>query len=108
VTRSYRKTPIFGYTTCHSEKHDKFIWHKKWCLRERINLATVIKGDLENHCSVHQRQVSNVWLMGKDGKHYFSHQEQKDHAELISSIRSKNPQEKSSLKKRIIYQWIGK
>lgn len=108
MSRSYKKTPIIGYTTCRSEKHDKFIWHKKWRLHERIKLATLIKGDLEDHCTIHKHQVSNVWSMGKDGKCYFPYQEQKDRAEVISSIRSKNNREKSSLKKRIVHQWMGK
>jgi hypothetical protein len=106
MSRSYKKTPIIGYTTCRSEKYDKFIWHKKCRLHERINLEKLIKEDLEEHCSIQNFQVSNVWLMGKDGKHYFSYLEQKAHAELISSRKSLP--ERHSFKKRLVHQWMGK
>ena len=41
MSRSRRKTPIFGHTTARSEVHDKRLWHKRWRSRERDQLATV-------------------------------------------------------------------
>jgi len=38
MSRSVRKNPIMGITTCRSEKEDKQIWHKRWRRRERIVL----------------------------------------------------------------------
>lgn len=31
--------PIFGYTTCRSERDDKKIWHQRWRAQERTGLT---------------------------------------------------------------------
>jgi hypothetical protein len=41
MSRSLRKTPIFGHTTARSEADDKRLWHKRWRASERDQLATV-------------------------------------------------------------------
>lgn len=35
MSRSRRKTPIVGHTTCGSEREDKKLWHQRWRTRER-------------------------------------------------------------------------
>jgi hypothetical protein len=30
MSRSRRKTPIVGHTTCGSEREDKKLWHQRW------------------------------------------------------------------------------
>ena len=39
MSRSVKKIPIVGITTCCSERHDKKIWHKRWRARERTALT---------------------------------------------------------------------
>lgn len=40
MSRSLRKTPIFGHTTARSEADDKRLWHKRWRSHQRDQLAT--------------------------------------------------------------------
>jgi len=39
MSRSRRKTPIIGITTCRSERADKAIWHQRLRAHERTGLA---------------------------------------------------------------------
>ena len=64
--------------------------------------------DLDNHSTTLLEEVSNVWSMGKDGKYYFSLVEQLELFEQIANKRGNNPQERSSLKKRLLHKWTGK
>ena len=108
MSRSYKKTPIRGCTSCHSERFDKFIWHKKWRLKERLKLAALKGNDLDNHSTTLPEEVSNPWSMGKDGKYYFPLVKQLELFEQITNRRGNNPQERSSLKKRLLRKWMGK
>jgi len=69
VSRSRRKTPIFGHTTARSEADDKRLWHKRWRSRVRDQLATL--GPDGDPLPVHRQAVSSAWDMAKDGKHWF-------------------------------------
>lgn len=40
MSRSRRKTPIVGHTTCGSEREDKKLWHQRWRTRERTALTS--------------------------------------------------------------------
>ena len=65
MSRSKRKKPHFGYTTCESEKRDKQIANKRY----RKLIKTLIK---KNAVTLPQvREIVNVWDFGKDGKHYY-------------------------------------
>ena len=44
MSRSRRKTPIVGHTTCGSEREDKKLWHQRWRTRERA-LLQIVGGD---------------------------------------------------------------
>ena len=66
MSRSRRKTPVLGITTAKSEKQDKRIANRK--LRRLVNQRLA--------CDAHGvmpalREVSNVWSMAKDGKHWY-------------------------------------
>jgi hypothetical protein len=65
MSRSKRRTPIFGITTADSEKNDKRKANRKF---RRIVREQVKKGS-EQFSEL--REVSNVWSFGKDGKRYF-------------------------------------
>lgn len=41
MSRSYRKTPIFGFTNATSEKKDKQIWHKRMRHAEHQKLSQI-------------------------------------------------------------------
>lgn len=64
MSRSYRKTPIFGNCIAHSEKEDKRLANRKW---RRIT-KQAIKSEKE---PPRQREVSDIWKFKKDGKRYF-------------------------------------
>ena len=63
MSRSRRKTPICGITTAESEKQDKRIANRR--LRRRVRSA--LRGDPDAPLPL-LREVSNPWLMDKDGK----------------------------------------
>lgn len=66
MSRSKKKTPIHGMTTCVSEKKDKRLWHKRMRTHERDRLITDPDG-----VQTHKYAVSDPWTMGKDGKYYW-------------------------------------
>ena len=84
MSRSRRKTPIVGHTTCGSEREDKKLWHQRWRTRERTALT------------------SSVWSMGKDGRSYWPVKRQAATADRIANHKGRNPQERASLKKRLL------
>ena len=63
MSRSRRKTPVRGITTAESEKQDKRIANRK--LRRRVR--SVLRRDAEAPLP-HLREVSDPWMMDKDGK----------------------------------------
>jgi hypothetical protein len=69
MSRSRRKTPIFGHTTAKSD-HD---WKKKAArtLRHRVkqHLNATLDGD---RFAGKRWDLVNPWTSDKDGKHYWS------------------------------------
>jgi len=108
MSRSRRKTPIIGNTTCRSERQDKKIWHQRWRCRERNALASASPEALESHLPLLENQVSNVWSMGKDGHSYWPISHQVVMAERTANRQGRSPQERSSLKKRLLRKWMSK
>jgi hypothetical protein len=68
MSRSRRKTPIVGHTTCGSEREDKKLWHQRWRTRERTALTSASPEALSAHLPLLENQASSVWSMGKDGR----------------------------------------
>ena len=68
MSRSKRKTPIFGVTTAESERSDKQRWHKK--LRRKVvsELRQIDETATDGINLPTAKEVSNPWKMGKDGK----------------------------------------
>lgn len=108
MSRSYRKNFVYGMTTCRSEKADKKIWHSRFRARERDLLVASAQNDFESHMTTHHLQVSNVWLMGKDGKQRWPFENQQQIAEWSADRRARTEAEKSSLKKRLLHKYMGK
>lgn len=106
MSRSYRKTPIFGITSARSEADDKRLWHKRWRSRQRDQLASV---EPESEIlPIHRNAVSNVWSMAKDGKSWFSLRHQQEVAEDTAARRSKLQSERSALQTRLLAKWRAK
>ena len=74
MSRSFRKTPIFGMTTSPSEKQDKKIWHSRARATERDRLKAGVD---DNHLTTLDREVSNPWSFDKDGKTYWASHDKK-------------------------------
>jgi hypothetical protein len=108
MSRSRRKTPIIGNTTCRSERQDKKLWHQRWRTCERNVLASASPEAWESHLPILEKQVSNVWLMGKDGRSYWSVARQMVMAERIANRKGRNPQERAALRKRLLRKWMSK
>jgi len=67
MARSRRKTPISSYTTSESEKADKAEAHR----RIRREVGEVLHKDPGAELLPHERELSDPWDMGKDGKGRF-------------------------------------
>lgn len=66
MSRSHRKLPIVGNTTSESEKRDKRTANRR--LRGAVRLAL----HEDPHATLPVlREVSDVWVMNKDGKQWF-------------------------------------
>jgi hypothetical protein len=108
MSRSRRKTPIVGHTNCRSEREDKKLWHQRWRTHERTALASASPNALSDHLPLLENQVSNVWSMGKDGRFYWPIARQAMMAERIANRQGRSPQERTSLKKRLLRKWMSK
>lgn len=108
MSRSQRKNPIMGITTCRSERQDKKIWHQRWRARLRTQLANTATEDLDAILPILENEVSNIWSMGKDGKQYFPLKNQHLVAERIVQNKNLPLKEKESLKQRFIHKSMGK
>ena len=105
MTRSRRRTPIYGCTSCDSEKQDKAVWHGRMRATERDLL---LKGDFEAHLTTLKEQVSNTLAMDKGGKYYCSIADQVRAAGEIAAREGKTPAERIAVKKRLLRKWAGK
>lgn len=108
MSRSHRKTPIVGYTTCRSEKQDKQLWHRRWRACERTAMTSVSSELLDGYMPLREDEVSSVWAMGKDGKQYWPIEAQMRCAERIAKNKGRTPKERIALKHRQLHQWMGK
>lgn len=70
MSKSQRRTPIFGIVRCHSEKPDKRRWHARLRQHEARALHRMSLEVADTHMTTTVRQVSDPWRMGKDGKVY--------------------------------------
>ncbi len=63
MSRSRRKTPIVGHTTCGSEREDKKLWHQRWRTRERTALTSASPEALSAHLPLLENQpaASGRW-----------------------------------------------
>ena len=107
MSRSKRKTPVFGIATAKSEKQDKQIWHSRLRSRVRTSLASIPPEQLDGYLAPFRNDVSSVWSMSKDGKRYFHPTEQIVMAMRISG-RGKTSIERQSLKIRLLRKLAAK
>ena len=68
MSRSRKKVAITGLTTSESEKFDKILIHRKIRRKSKEILRDIETAD--EKLIPDNRDVSNVWAMAKDGKHY--------------------------------------
>jgi len=108
MSRSQRKTPIFGYTKCNSERADKQSWHRRLRSQERSKLANASEEALGAHLSPVEDEIVNVWAMGKDGRQYWPTGNQAITAQRIANQRGGTATERASLKKRLLRKWMSK
>lgn len=106
MSRSRKKTPIFGYTSADSERDDKRIWHSRMRRRERQALHS--SDDYDAHLTTTRDQVSSTWEMGKDGKHFWPEKSREGAASWISESRGKTDRERATLKRRLMRKWMAK
>ncbi|WPC68010.1 hypothetical protein SBP18_05715 [Rhodoferax ferrireducens] len=103
MSRSKRKTPIFGIATARSEKEDKKIWHSRMRSQVRTDMTSVPLSQLESYIAPVESDVGNVWSMAKDGKRYFRRDRQLEIA-TEQARHGTTDRERESLKIR----WLRK
>ena len=107
MSRSRRKTPVFGIATAKSEKRDKKIWHSRLRSRVRTGLAAVPLEQLDGYIAPVRNAVGSVWSMSKDGKRYFRADKQIATATRMAQ-RGKTLTERQSLKIRLLRKLTAK
>jgi hypothetical protein len=70
MSRSFRKTPIFGNTGSPSEKKDKQIWHQRLRSQEKCRLRKV--GIQDDFFAKDIKDYSDPWSFAKDGKRWLN------------------------------------
>jgi len=108
MSRSRRKTPIFGMTSCRSERQDKVIWHGRLRARERDRLRSASPDALASHLPAQERQVSNPWTMGKDGHYFWPRDRQIGVAEIRANIGCRTGAQRRAFKKRFLAKVMAK
>lgn len=108
MSRSTRKTPIMGWTTCRSERDDKQIWHRRWRAHQRTALASTPLDDEDGTLPESVKQLSDVWCMGKDGHLYWSADRQKRMARLFARRQGRGRKERKALETRLRHKLMGK
>jgi len=112
MSRSRRKTPVFAYTNSESEAKDKALWHRRWRRKERTRLASLSPDEFDAHQSADRRQVSNLWDMAKDGRHWRSKRSLEQSAEFFADCqarrRSLSEQDYAKLKLRGLRRQLSK
>jgi hypothetical protein len=108
MSRSKKKTPIFGIAGARSEKQDKRIWHKRMRALERTKQGALTKSELENHSRVNVLEASNIWSMAKDGRFYWGESNHLSFASKLVSRKATNAVEHKSLVKRNLRKIMSK
>ena len=104
MSRSQRKTPIFGIARG-SEALDKRLWHKRWRARVRDRLAVLPPGD--DFLDVPRNAVSDPWSMAKDGKRLV--RQESVIANADAALRRLRPgPEREARRLRLIARWKAK
>ena len=98
MSRSRRKTPIVGHTTCGSEREDKKLWHQRWRTRERTALTSASPEALSAHLPLLENRASSVWSMGRMAAPTGPSSAGAATADRIANHKGRNPQERASLK----------
>jgi hypothetical protein len=108
MSRSRRKTPIFGITTATSERKDKQHWHRRWRLRERMALRKLNLQQLDAHMSVDRKLAGNVWAMAKDGRQYWPVHQQARWAAIWARKQTQDPETVAALQKHLMRRIMAK
>jgi len=72
MSRSVRKTKIFGITTAETEKQDKRRWNRTF---RKVSKRLIC---LEKEAPVKIQGVTDVWDGAKDGRRYYHSATKKD------------------------------
>jgi len=94
-------------TSARSERKDKRCWHQRWRTRERDALVNASARGFEEHLSSLENDVSSVWTMDKDGRHYWLRETLFDVADIHAS-KGRTVRERAVLKVRWLRTLLGK
>lgn len=73
MSRSYRKTHMFGNSTSESEKKDKKRWHSAYRAANRNSIHYgLINNDFDDRVTVLPNDILSSLFLSKEGKHYWS------------------------------------
>lgn len=108
MSRSRRKTPVFGTATKATERRDKQLWHRRWRARERTAWARTLREGQADHVPVDYREVSDVWTMDKDGHFYWSRARRWKAAQQLAEGGGGDPERQRRLTVRRFLRWMAK
>lgn len=108
MSRSQRKTSIFGMTTCRSERTDKVLWHGRLRTHIRTAISGLTTDELADRVLPEEQNVSNVWAMGKDGRQWWPIASQRKIAHKLASRRGITHAEQAAIEQRLLRKWMAK
>lgn len=76
MSRSYKHTPIGAHTVSLSEKDDKRKYNR--ILRRNVKTSLYKYEEDDNTYWLDKKDVSNLYRMDKDGKHWFGNYSEKE------------------------------
>lgn len=107
MSRSQRKTPIFGMTSARSEKRDKQLWHRALRTKEHHRL-TGLRDEGEAFLPLTENQVMSPWSMAKDGKQYWPCKRQLVVARRIAEAKTSSEISRKQMAVRLLAKWRAK
>jgi len=84
MARSFKRSPVSGWTTSPSEKDDKRQWHRAY--RRAVHQALHTGAPIPHHY-----EYSDPWCMGKDGKSHW-YDRVSDHSAIPERLRYHYPE----------------
>lgn len=108
MSRSHKKRPFLTIVVAHSEKQDKKIWHSRMRAHERDKLKKLTVDNLDEHETTLVNDVSNPYVMEKDGSTVYYGFERKHRIFNIVTLGEIKKNDKDKKGRKRFWRFFGK